>query len=256
MNDSKSEPSNSDVCLPARKKCIRWLLDVGRMGLLRHLAFGVSAFLLASCSNIRVDRVEEERFDSYPCSGSLLCAVDDRIRVLERNRIVSGGVARNTTGTLKPGCSSSGRLYRCVTREYVYEQPLTDMVSAELFRAFADGYASNRVTPAPSRCEIVTTQKSMNANYRAVDQYYNFAHADPSRTQVLDRTGSALEDHTVAVFQCNRDCAYDLKNDRWSNQIEVVLSKSRISGRLTPLVKQARAEAVQSFLNHCLMEGA
>lgn len=256
MNDSKSQLRSRIVYQFSSNKITRRTSTVSRMGLLRGLALGMSAFLFASCTSIRVDSVEEERFDTYPCSNSALCAVDDRIRVLERDRIVSGGVARNTTGTLKPGCSSSGRLYRCVTREYVYEQPLTDPVSAELFRAFADGYVSSRMTPAPSKCEIVTTQKSMNASYRAIDQYYNFAYADPSRTRVLDRTGSALEDHTVAVFQCNRDCSYDLKNDRWSNQIEVVLSKSRTSGRLTPPIKQARAEAVQSFLNHCLMEGA
>ena len=68
-----------------------------------------------------------------PALTGALCAVDDRIGVLERDPIVSGGVARNTTGTLKPGCSSSGRLYRCVTREYVYEQPLTDRSQQNCF---------------------------------------------------------------------------------------------------------------------------
>ena len=31
--------------------------------------------------------------------------------------------------------------------------------SAKLFRELADGYASSRVTLAPSKCEIVTTKK-------------------------------------------------------------------------------------------------
>jgi hypothetical protein len=254
--NKKIRPSKCDVRRLALARGVPWRSSFRRLGLPRGPALWLSAFLFASCSNIRVDTVEEERFDSYPCSDNVLCAVDDRIRVLERIRIVSGGVARNSTGTLNPGCVSSGSSYRCVTREYVYEQPLKNSaVSAELFHDFADGYASSRVTPVPSKCEVVTTKKSVDERYRAVDQYYNFAYADPSSFRVIDRTGSALEDHTVAVFQCNRDCAYDLKNNRWINRIEVVLSKSRTSGRLPPSVKQARVDAVETFLNYCLMEG-
>jgi len=35
----------------------------------------------------------------------------------------------------------------------------------------------------------------------------------------------------------------------------LVLSKSRISGRLAPEEKQVRAEAVQTFLTNCQSEG-
>ena len=253
--DNKTQPRISDVGLRVSNPQTPGISWLRHNDLLQALTLAVSALLLASCSNIRIDRVESETFGSYPCSDNVMCAVDDRIRVLERDRIVTGGVARNSTGTLKPVCSSSGRLFRCVTREYVYEQPFIDLVfTAELFHEFADGYASSRVTLAPSKCEIVTTKKSMNFSYRAVDQYYNFAFADPKRAEVIDRTGSSLEDHTVALFPCNRDCAYDVKNDRWTNQIEVILSKSRTSGRLMPSAKQARMDAAERFLNHCLME--
>ena len=253
--DKKTQPRSSDgglrVSIP-RPSAISGLRHID---LLQVLTLAVSALVLASCFNIRVDRVESETFGSYPCSDNVMCAVDDRIRVLERDRIVTGGVARNSTGTLKAGCSSSGRLYRCVAREFVYEQPFMDLApSAKLFRELADGYASSRVTLAPSKCEIVTTRKSMNVSFRAVDQYYNFAFADPKRAEVIDRTGSSLEDYTVALFPCNRDCAYDVKADRWTNQIEVILSKSRTSGRLILSAKQARVEASERFLNHCLLE--
>ena len=253
--NKKTQPLSSDVGLRMSYPHAPGISGLTHVNLLKVLTLTFSTLLLSSCSNIRVDRVESETFGSYSCSDNLMCAVDDRIRVLERDRIVTGGVARNSTGTLKPGCSSRGRLYRCVAREYVYEQPFIDLVSTvELFHEFADGYASSRVTLAPSKCEIVTTKKSMNVSYRAVDQYYNFAFADPKRAEVIDRTGSSLEDHTVALFPCNRDCAYDVKNGRWTNQIEVILSKSRTSGRLIPSAKQARVDATERFLNHCLTE--
>ena len=170
--------------------------------------------------------------------------------------MVSGGVARNTAGTLSPGCTRQGKLYTCVSREYVYELPVVDeLESATLFRLFTDGYESRSVTPSPSKCEIVTTKKSANPNYRAVDQYFNFGSADALKTQVFDRTGSALEDHTAVIFQCKRDCAYTVKTNQWTNQIDLVLSKSRISGRLAPEEKQVRAEAVQTFLTNCQSEG-
>jgi len=253
--DNKAQLRSSDGGLQVSNPRPTGISGLRHIDLLQVVTLVVSGFVLASCSNIRVDRVESETFGSYPCSDNVMCAVDDRIRVLERDRIVTGGVARNSTGTLKPGCSSSGRLYRCVTREYVYEPPFMELAfTAELFREFADGYPSSRVTLAPSKCEIVTTKKSMNVSYRALDQYYNFAFADPKRAEVIDRTGSALEDHTVALFPCNRDCAYDVKNDRWTNQIEVILSRSRTSGRLIPSAKQARVDAAERFLSHCLME--
>ena len=114
--DKKTQPRSSDgglrVSIP-RPSAISGLRHID---LLQVLTLAVSALVLASCSNIRVDRVESETFGSYPCSDNVMCAVDDRIRVLERDRIVTGGVARNSTGTLKAGCSSSGRLYRCVAR--------------------------------------------------------------------------------------------------------------------------------------------
>ena len=253
--NNKTQPRSRDAGLRVSNPHAPGIPGLKHIDLLQVLTLTFSAVLLVSCSSIRVDRVESETFGSYSCYDNVICDVDDRIRVLERDRIVTGGVARNSTGTLKPGCSSSGRLYRCVAREYVYEQPFIGSVfTEELFREFADGYASSRVALSPSKCEIVTTKKSMNVSYRAVDQYYNFAFVDPTRAEVIDRTGSSLEDHTVALFPCNRDCAYDVKNDRWSNQIEVILSKSRTSGRLMPSAKQARVDAAERFLNHCLME--
>ena len=253
--NNKTQPLSGDVNLRVSNPHAPRISGLRHIDLFQVLSLTVSALLLASCTNIRVDRVESETFRSYSCSDNVMCEVDDRIRVLERDRIVTGGVARNSTGALEPGCSASGRLYRCVAREYVYEQPFIDRVfTAELFREFADGYASSRVTLAPSKCEIVTTKKSMNFSFRAVDQYYNFAFAHPKRAEVIDRTGSSLEDHTVALFPCNRDCAYDVKNDRWTNQIEVILSESRTSGRLIPSARQARVDATERFLNHCLME--
>ena len=84
-------------------------------------------------------------------------------------------------------------------------------------------------TLAPSKCEIVTTRKSMNVSFRAVDQYYNFAFADPKRAEVIDRTGSSLEDYTVALFPCNRDCAYLMLKPIDGRIRSVILSKSRTS---------------------------
>ena len=73
------------------------------------------------------------------------------------------------------------------------------------------------MTPAPSKCEIVTTQKSMNASYRAIDQYYNFAYADPSRTPCL----IALDQHWKTI------------RSLYSNAIVIVLMTSKtIDGRI------------------------
>ena len=63
MNDSKSQLRSRIVYQFSSNKITRRTSAVSRMGLLRGLALGMSAFLFASCTSIRVDSVEEERFD-------------------------------------------------------------------------------------------------------------------------------------------------------------------------------------------------
>ena len=211
--------------------------------------------LLASCSNTRVDRVISATYEALPCSDSFMCALDERIKILERSRVVTGGVALNTAGTLKPGCARNNGNYLCVTRRYVYETPLEmKSNSSELFNILLDGYSSRRVTATPSSCDVITTKEIVGTKFQAVDQYYNFAVVDPETINVLDRTGAALEDHTIATLRCVKDCAYDLKNNQWSNNIVLLLSETRTSGRLANTEKRSRALAIKKVLSNCKPE--
>lgn len=212
-------------------------------------------FLTVSCSNVRVDRVFSETFEILPCSGSPLCALDDRVQLLERRREVSGGVARNNAGTINPGCYRERGNFYCVTRQFVLPQTQDNLErGAGLFNQLADGYVSSRQTFAPSNCEIMTTQASLKKEYRAVSRYFDFSSVVNEQTKIFDRTGSALEDHTLVTFTCATDCAYDEKTEQWSNNIEVLLSKSRTSGRLQKAEKDQRLIALQKFRAICPSE--
>jgi len=208
--------------------------------------------MLASCSTTRVDRVISETFEALPCSDSFMCELDERIKILERSRVVTGGVALNIAGSLKPGCARNNGNYLCVTRRYVYETPLEmKSNSSELFNTLIDGYSSRRVTATPSSCDIITTEVIADTNFQAVDQYYNLAIVDPKTINVLDRTGGALEDYTIATLRCVKDCAYNLENNEWSNNILLLLSETRTSGRLATAEKRSRALAIKKVLSNC-----
>ena len=211
--------------------------------------------MLASCSTTRVDRVISEMYEALPCSDSFMCRLDERIKILERIRVVTGGVALNTTGSLKPGCVRNNGNYLCVTRRYVYEMPLEmKSTSSELFNTLLDGYSSRRVTATPSSCDIITTDVIADTNFQAVNRYYNLAVVDPETINVLDRTGGALEDHTIATLRCVKDCAYNLENNEWSNNILLLLSETRTSGRLATAEKYSRALAIKKLLSNCKPE--
>ena len=215
------------------------------------VALGALVFLI-SCSATRVDRVISDVYEPLPCSDSFICDIDERIKILERSRVVTGGVALNTTGTRNQDCTRKDGLYLCVTRQYVYETHLVgESTSSELFNTVLDGYASSSATVAPSSCEIFTTKKIADAKFRPVAQYYNFSLVNPESISVVDRTGSALEDHTIATLRCDRDCTYDIKTDRWSNDIQLLLSETRTSGRLATQQKRARELAIKKFLANC-----
>ena len=75
--------------------------------------------------------------------------------------------------------------------------------------------------------------------------YFNFSSVVKEQTKIFDRTGRRLR-ITPWFFTCATDCVYDEKTEQWSNNIEVLLGKSRTSGRLQKAEKDKRLIALQN----------
>ncbi len=222
-----------------------------RQAVLIRLVYFMCFPLLAGCAT-RYDVVFTEKFIEEPCSGSILCEKDRNFVLVKRIREVSAGVARNTAGTLIPGCAMHGKQYICEQGEVGL--PRNKLLSNENYDLLLQGYQSSISSYSPNPCEVFSTTKSQNDEYLIIEDYMNFAHVELERVNIENHTGSPLEDYTAVHFVCDRECYYDEDRNINSNEIHLVLSKSRRSGRLDETDIEKRQASIVRLINDCRME--
>lgn len=206
----------------------------------------------SSCSVVREDIVFSEQFVESSCTNSRICDLSTNIITLTRERKVSAGVAKNSVGTLRSECRQMGENFLCRTSELVVPKTIFQPTQTTIaLSKIYDGYDSNRTIIDLGSCKTLFTSKNQNQSYLTIESYFDFTAVMKDETTLVHGTGGLLEDFTEATFMCANECNYDVKSNSSTNSIKIILSESRISGRLSQPESNKRMKEINNLQNAC-----
>lgn len=215
----------------------------------------ITILLLSACSVVREDIVFSERYTESPCEENLACSLNSNIITLNRERIVTAGIARNSVGTLRPECEADNNRYICVTSELVIpKSAVLKTETAKMLNRIKDGYDSNRTISDAigfEECKVFNTVLNQNQSYLTIISYEDFSSILKNETKIENKTGGPLVDYTEATLVCSNECSFDVENNQTGNLIKILLSKSTTSGRLPKEEIRKKQKEIEDIQNAC-----